>query len=274
MFSRTILVLGCIVASLVSLPACGGGGGTTTPRAPIGVTEFSPGAGIPSEGDQPFLLSGWGFGMTGEVCRVRFTAKAGTPFAWGTSATLMAEGLIEHTGRVRGIIDPAEIPPLTGTVEATFELLLPDGTTHDAEGHAVTFAELVYELHITSVNPTVGGGGDLVTIVGMGFTHYDPGVPTVWFGPNAATGVTVVDDHKLTCVVPAGTGTVEVRVENTFATATATRTFHYFNDWSWDPDFGGIISSYCDDCSWLAPFDPGFSFPFYGTTYDGVYAAT
>lgn len=274
MILRTTWIL--VISSLVlgMLAACGGGGGNAMPPPPMAVEDFSPGGAIPSEGDHPFLITGWGFGETGEACTLRFTATSGTPFAMGTSATLMAHGTIEHTGWIRGAIEEANILPTTGGVTATIEMLLPDGSTHTIDGHMATFADLLYALVVTEVDPAQGVGGDTVTVRGSGFSQYSPGLPSVFFGEEEATNVHVLSDTELTCVVPSGLGIVHVSATNNYDSGMAYNAFSYAVDWAWDPDFGTPISSSTDDGSWEAVFTGGFTFPFYGTTYSSLWAAS
>jgi Flp pilus assembly protein TadG len=74
---------------------------------------------------------------------------------------------------------------------------------------------------VTSINPTSGKAGDVVTITGTGFT----GAIAVFFGTVAATTFTVDSDTKITVTVPtapAGTNTVDVTVSTPFgASATS-----------------------------------------------------
>ncbi|MCI0342714.1 MAG: IPT/TIG domain-containing protein [Planctomycetales bacterium] len=65
---------------------------------------------------------------------------------------------------------------------------------------------------VTSVSPNVGPtfGGQTVTVTGTNFVSG----ATVTFGGNLATSVTVVNSTTITCVTPAGTGSVNVVVTN------------------------------------------------------------
>ena len=65
---------------------------------------------------------------------------------------------------------------------------------------------------VTGISPTSGpaAGGTLVTITGTGFT----GATAVDFGTNPATDLTVVNDTTITADSPAGTGTVDVTVDD------------------------------------------------------------
>lgn len=62
---------------------------------------------------------------------------------------------------------------------------------------------------VTSVTATSGNPGDTVVVTGTGFS---PGTVTVAFGANAGTGLVVNSSTKLTVVVPAGSGAVDVIV--------------------------------------------------------------
>jgi len=66
-------------------------------------------------------------------------------------------------------------------------------------------------LSVATLSRDIGSaaGGPTMTITGTGFS----GSPTVNFGGNAATGVTVVSSTEITCTIPAGTGTVTVSVD-------------------------------------------------------------
>jgi IPT/TIG domain len=63
---------------------------------------------------------------------------------------------------------------------------------------------------VTLVAPSSGAaaGGTPVTLTGTNFVNG----ATVTFGPNSATSVVVVTSMSITCVAPAGTGTVNVKV--------------------------------------------------------------
>ncbi|MFC1476252.1 IPT/TIG domain-containing protein, partial [Candidatus Zixiibacteriota bacterium] len=67
---------------------------------------------------------------------------------------------------------------------------------------------------IASILPATGPtvGGTLVTIAGTGF---DPDGATVTIGGASATSVTVVSPFEITCLTPAGSGTVDIVVANT-----------------------------------------------------------
>jgi hypothetical protein len=62
---------------------------------------------------------------------------------------------------------------------------------------------------VTSLYPYSGGSGTQVTVNG---TAFDCATPSVKFGSNAGTGVTVLSYSKLKVTAPSGTGTVDVTV--------------------------------------------------------------
>ena len=71
---------------------------------------------------------------------------------------------------------------------------------------------------VTGLSATSGAAGTTVTITGQNFSGA-AGHLQVLFGSTAATAVTVVDDSHVTAVVPAGTGTVDVRVQSGVTTS-------------------------------------------------------
>ncbi len=66
---------------------------------------------------------------------------------------------------------------------------------------------------VTGLSATSGSAGTTVTVVGQNFSGA-AGHLQVLFGTTPGTNVTVVDDGHATVVVPAGSGTVDVRVES------------------------------------------------------------
>jgi hypothetical protein len=80
---------------------------------------------------------------------------------------------------------------------------------------------------VTGVNPSQGpsGGGTIVTISGTGF--YNP--LTISFGASASPSVSIVTASTITCITPAGTGLVDVRVATLSGTGTKTSGFEYFS---------------------------------------------
>ena len=66
---------------------------------------------------------------------------------------------------------------------------------------------------VTGLSATSGAAGSTITVTGSNFSGA-AGHLQVLFGTTAATNVTVQDDSHVTAVVPAGTGTVDVRVQS------------------------------------------------------------
>jgi hypothetical protein len=66
---------------------------------------------------------------------------------------------------------------------------------------------------VTGLSASSGSSGSTITITGANFSGA-AGHLQVLFGGNAAPNVTVIDDSHVTAVVPAGTGTVDVRVQS------------------------------------------------------------
>jgi hypothetical protein len=66
---------------------------------------------------------------------------------------------------------------------------------------------------VTGLSESSGSAGDTVTITGQNFSGA-AGHLSVLFGGTPATGVTVLDDGHVTATVPAGSGTVDVRVQS------------------------------------------------------------
>jgi Calx-beta domain/IPT/TIG domain len=66
---------------------------------------------------------------------------------------------------------------------------------------------------VTGLSVSNGPAGSTVTIIGQNFSGA-AGHLQVQFGSTLATGVTVIDDAHVQAVVPAGSGTVDVRVQS------------------------------------------------------------
>src|SRR5439155_13068187 len=66
---------------------------------------------------------------------------------------------------------------------------------------------------VTGLSATGGSAGSTITITGQNFSGA-AGRLSVLFGGTPATGVTVLDDGHVTATVPAGSGTVDVRVQS------------------------------------------------------------
>lgn len=86
----------------------------------------------------------------------------------------------------------------------------------------------VIPVTISSISPSFGPVGTLVTITGTGFTG-TTGVTGVRFGAVNATSYTVVNDTTITAVAPNGTNCsrVSITVQNCVGTATLPNAFQY-----------------------------------------------
>jgi hypothetical protein len=71
---------------------------------------------------------------------------------------------------------------------------------------------------VTGLSATSGSAGTSVTVLGQNFSGA-AGHLQVFFGSTPATSVKVVDDGHVTAVAPAGSGTVDVRVQSGVSTA-------------------------------------------------------
>src|SRR5581483_6910817 len=71
---------------------------------------------------------------------------------------------------------------------------------------------------VTDLSARSGSAGTTVTVTGRIFSGA-AGHLSVLFGNTPATSVTVVDDSHVTAVAPAGSGTVNVRVQSGVTTA-------------------------------------------------------
>jgi hypothetical protein len=66
---------------------------------------------------------------------------------------------------------------------------------------------------VSGLSASSGAAGSTITVTGSNFSGA-AGHLQVFFGNTAATNVTVLDDSHVTAAVPAGTGTVDVRVQS------------------------------------------------------------
>jgi len=79
--------------------------------------------------------------------------------------------------------------------------------------HASDFEVVNLQPTVTGLSATSGTAGSQVTVIGQNFSGAD-GHLQVSFGSQAATSVSIVDDSHLSVVVPAGSGSVDVRVQS------------------------------------------------------------
>jgi hypothetical protein len=71
---------------------------------------------------------------------------------------------------------------------------------------------------VAGVSPSTGPAGSTVTITGQNFSGA-AGQLQVLFGSATASSLTIIDDSHITAIVPAGSGTVDVRVRSGVPTA-------------------------------------------------------
>ncbi|NOT31806.1 MAG: hypothetical protein HOP15_15280, partial [Planctomycetes bacterium] len=173
----------------------------------LGITALQPPSGT-SLGGTAVVLSGTSFTGSGATPQVTFGGVA------ATSVTLLSDTSI------------ACVAP-RGTAGATVDVAV----TNSA-GRA-SFSGYRYHAlpSVVSLSPAIGraSGGTLVNLAGSGFQLDTPVVNQVRFGGVRATGVVVLSDSSLRCLVPAGTaGTiVNVTVANQNGTATLPLAFTY-----------------------------------------------
>ena len=181
-----------------------GGGGPYAAALPVAitvtavptptVTSIAPASG-PAAGGTSVTISGTGFGG---AAAVTFGATPATGFTV-TSATQIT----------------ATAPAGTGTVDV--RVTTGGGTSATSAADQFTY---VAAPTVTGIAPTSGpaAGGTSVTISGTGFG----GAAAVTFGATPATGFTVHNATQITATVPAGTGTVDVRVTTVGGTSAST----------------------------------------------------
>ena len=162
------------------------------------------------------------------------------PYIGGTPITVTGSGFSSANARVRFGDQPA-----TGVVvldDTTLTCVSPAGTLGERVtvsvdtkyGTAALLNGYLYSSlrpNLVSLTPDHGpaAGGLSVTLVGSAFLAEGAGVTTVAFGGTPATGVVVLDDTHVTCVVPAGKGgtTVDVALTNGNGLAVLAGGFRY-----------------------------------------------
>lgn len=165
------------------------------------------------------------------------------PFLGGTRVTLTGSGfqrdaagnvVVSFGGALAtGIVVSSDTslvctaPP--GTLGTAVDIVLSNanGTATLAQGFTYTLAGPT----LTSLTPGSGPAHapGTVQLGGSGFLAESAGTNTVRFGPAAASGVSVIDDARLTCLVPPGApGTsVDVSLENANGSAQLVQSFRY-----------------------------------------------
>jgi LPXTG-motif cell wall-anchored protein len=160
------------------------------------------------------------------------------PFTGGTVVTISGSGFTGATGvTVGGVSVPFTVVG-DGTITITTPPHAPGAVpiVVTTPVGATPPASFVYDPGTTVDGVTPGSGpaagGTTVTVTGGCFT----GATSVLFGTTPAASFTVVDDHTIRAVTPAGTGTVDVTVVGAAACGSGTLPggFHYV-----DPIAGG-----------------------------------
>jgi LPXTG-motif cell wall-anchored protein len=169
-------------------------------EVPGTIVNVTPATG-PEAGGTEVTIDGSGFTAATEVT---FNGVPGISFEVVDDSTITVT-----TPAGTGLVDVIVVLP-------TGDVIAPDAFTYVADEEPITPPV------VTEITPAEGpvAGGTVVTIDGEGFT----GVTDVSFGGISGTGITVVNDNKLTVVTPPGTaGLVEVVVERGDGSAAVVR---------------------------------------------------
>ncbi|MGA2836757.1 MAG: IPT/TIG domain-containing protein [Acidimicrobiales bacterium] len=132
-----------------------------------------------------------------------FACPCGVTFGGVAATSVTADSATELTAVAPAVASPAIVPVVVTTS---------DGTTPTDPA-----AEYAYQDDapiVDSVSPASGIAGAEVTITGSLFERTPKGVTSVFFGPNQATIIKVVNGKTITVYAPAGTGTVDVTVSD------------------------------------------------------------
>ena len=151
------------------------------------------------------------------------TPAAG-PTTGGTSVTITGTGFVAGTTVAFGayaatlvsVTSPTSITAISPAGVGTVNVVVTTayGTSAISVADQFTYGAPT----VSAISPTAGPttGGTSVTITGTGFVN---GSTSVAFGSYPATRVSVVSAQQITAVSPAGVGTVDVTVTNTFGTS-------------------------------------------------------
>ncbi len=186
--------------------------------APPVVTDLEPASG-PETGGTVVTIDGEGFtGTTGvslDVPAVTSIDPATGPEDGGTVVTIIGEGLLGATAVTFDGIAGTDLEVVSDTeIRVTTPAHAPalvDVVVVHPNGDSAPFDfTYVAGTEIDGVTPPGGPeeGGNTVVITGSCFT----GATAVLFGGVPATSFTVDSDTRITAVVPAGTGVVDVEV--------------------------------------------------------------
>jgi len=162
------------------------------------VSEISPSSG-PTAGGTAVTITGANF--------------TGADFTSADVSVRFGGALSPVVGVVSGTEIIAQAPAASpGTVDVT--VTTPNGTSATSVADAYTFVAMPA---VTSLAPTSGpaAGGTIVTITGANLSS----ATAVQFGSTAAAWFNVMSATQITAKAPAGAGTVDVTVTNTFGTS-------------------------------------------------------
>ncbi len=165
---------------------------------------------------------------------VALTPTSGSEFG-GTSVTLSGSGFVANeAGQNSVFFGNTPASSVVAVNDGSVTCVAPPGTPGstvdvrlaNANGSSTLSGAYRYNRapSLTSLTPTSGKaqGGTSVTLNGAGFTAVGAGTTVVSFGGVAATGVVVLDDARVQCLTPAGTGgaVVDVVLSNQNGSAT------------------------------------------------------
>lgn len=174
-----------------------------TYNPPPTLASVSPASG-PEPGGTSVTIRGTNFTRT-EDTRVAFGETLGLNLVVRDSTTITAQ-----------------TPPGTGIVDVR----VTNSNGDASRSHAFTYLQ---PPSLASLSPTMGptSGGTAVTLHG---THFSPAdATTVQFGGVSATEVHVLGPETITCITPAGTGSVDVSVANSNGRSTLASVYTYTN---------------------------------------------
>lgn len=153
--------------------------------------------------NSPFVSLGFCYSALGNwpAHVVNCGASAVTAYSWAILASIDTDWTVDF---FEEMCDTSRATPLTiGEWDSSEDRLY-----YDAQGNVVA---LLYSgdddmtlwevLRITSIDPTSGAEGTIVTIRGVGFGDT---AAEVWFGDDVATNISAWSDTQITVAVPAG----------------------------------------------------------------------
>mgnify|MGYP003643929390 CR=1 FL=1 len=147
------------------------------------------------------------------------------PEAGGTTVTLVGEGFTTNTtvkfdGNLATSVTWVDVGTLTCVTPSgsgVVDVLVTDGADTDTLVGGYTYSASDVIVSLCTPNSGDSSGGTAVTIGGFGFNSDCD----VYFDGVIATSIVYVDANTITCVTPAGTGTVDVKVIDPVASPNA-----------------------------------------------------